>query len=200
MALACLSLTLKACTNYLLTSSMPSFPSGLSNARVAPAASECFVNVAIPAVLETVPKRVLIRAATIRTEITPARFEPSSERVLVTPANTRLEVVPATYETVTERVVVQPARKQTVVIPATFQTITECAARFTPAWLAPFKLRCSVPALTRGEPTGSSTAPPWTHCVGFNVYEICRLMRCTISTLPRCGHWVCPSVDVFDST
>lgn len=69
MALACLSLTLKACTNYLLTSSVPSFPSGLSNARVAPAASECFVNVAISAVLERVPKRAMIEAA-IRTEIT----------------------------------------------------------------------------------------------------------------------------------
>ena len=73
MALACLSLTLKACTNYLFTSSVPSFPSGLSNARVAPAAGECFVNVAISAVLETVPKRALIPAAAIRTEITSFR-------------------------------------------------------------------------------------------------------------------------------
>ena len=125
LAFAFLSFTLTGCANYLLAPSMLPFPTAPAYARVATAPSECFINVAIPAVLETVSERVLVRAATTRTEVTPALYEPSSERVLVKPASTLLEVVPATFETVIERVVVQAARKHTEVIPATFETITE---------------------------------------------------------------------------
>jgi Putative peptidoglycan binding domain len=120
-----LSLTLAACSNFLLPAGTVSLPTGSTFAPAVAAANECFVNVAVPAVQETVSERVLIRAATTRTEVTAARHEPGSERVLVKPASTRVEVVPATFETVMERVLLTPASKQIEAIPATFETITE---------------------------------------------------------------------------
>ena len=70
-ALAALSFTLTGCANLLLAPSMLSLPTGSTYARPVVAASECFVNVAIPAVMETVSERILIRAASTRTEVTP---------------------------------------------------------------------------------------------------------------------------------
>ena len=124
-AVASLSLTFAGCTNLLLPSSALSVAPASNYARPVAAPSECFINVVVPAVVETLSERVLIRAATTRTEITPARYEPVTESVLVKPASIRFEVIPATFETVTERELIKPARKQTEVVPPTFETVTE---------------------------------------------------------------------------
>lgn len=92
--------------------------------RVA-AASDCFVNVQIPARFETRTEQVLKVPATQRVEAIAPTFKTVSEQVLVSPAIKKQIPVPATYKTVEEEVVVQPASFREEPVAATFKKVTE---------------------------------------------------------------------------
>lgn len=69
---------------------------------------ECFAQVYVPPVTETVSERVCVKAASERLEIVPARYEWVEERVVVKPASKRLEIIDAEHRTEERFVQVQP--------------------------------------------------------------------------------------------
>jgi hypothetical protein len=73
------------------------------------APGDCYVQAVVPAQYDTVPERVVKKAASSRIEVVPAQMEEVEERVVVRPATKKIEVVPARTRTVTETVVVRPA-------------------------------------------------------------------------------------------
>lgn len=77
-------------------------------------AGECFALVYIPPETKTVTERVMVKEASERIEVVPARYEWVEERVCVKDASTRLETVPAEYTTEEKRLVLHPGRKQWV--------------------------------------------------------------------------------------
>ena len=104
--------------------------SGLANAQQVelppnPTAGECYARVFIPPTSEVSSQQVVLKAATKRVEIIPARYETVTQTVLAREESTRLQVLPATYETVTEEVMVKPETTRLQVIPATYKTVTE---------------------------------------------------------------------------
>ena len=59
----------------------------------------------------TVTEKVLVKQASEKIEVVPAKYEWVEEKVLVKEASKELKVVPAVYETTTERVLVKNARQ-----------------------------------------------------------------------------------------
>ena len=88
-------------------------------------AGECYTRVHVPPTYKTVTERKLVREASERLEIVPAKYGWSEERVLVKPESKKLEVVPATYEWKDERVLVKPASKKLVEVPAVYDWTEE---------------------------------------------------------------------------
>ncbi|MEO0339773.1 MAG: peptidoglycan-binding domain-containing protein [Bacteroidota bacterium] len=112
-------------------------------------AGKCYAKCMIADDYETVTERVVVKAASKRVEIVPAKFEtitqrilikePSkriasaslsndlyenaTERVMIKPAYVRYEYVPAEYETITERIMVREASKRFVPRSAKFKTV-----------------------------------------------------------------------------
>ena len=109
-----------ATVEFLPASGQP--PLGIP-ASAAP--GDCFVQAVVPAQYDTVPERVVKKAASARIEVAPAKMEEAEERVMVRPATTKIEVVPATFEEIEERVVVRPATTRFEVVPAVTRTVTE---------------------------------------------------------------------------
>ena len=89
------------------------------------APGDCYVQAVVPAQYDTVPERVIKKAASARIEVVPAKLEEVEERVIVRAATKKIEVVPATTEEVEERVIVRPATTRFEVVPATTRTVTE---------------------------------------------------------------------------
>jgi hypothetical protein len=89
------------------------------------APGDCYVQAVVPAQYDTVPERVVKKAASSRIEVVPAQMEEVEERVVVRPATKKIEVVPAAFEEIEERVVVRPATTRFEVVPATTRTVTE---------------------------------------------------------------------------
>lgn len=85
----------------------------------------CYARVLIPATWGQTTETVLVREASQRVEVTPARYETVEERVLVKEASTRLETIPARYETVEERVMIRPESSRFEEVPATYKTMSE---------------------------------------------------------------------------
>jgi hypothetical protein len=88
-------------------------------------AGHCYARVLIPASWGETTETVLVREASERVEINPARYETVEERVMTKEASTRLETIPARYKTAEERVMVRPESKRIEEIPATYKTTTE---------------------------------------------------------------------------
>lgn len=85
----------------------------------------CYARVLIPATWGQTTETVLVREASERVEVNPARYETVQERVLVREASTRIETIPAEYDTVTERMMVRPESKRYEEVPATYKTASE---------------------------------------------------------------------------
>ncbi|MCD8522169.1 MAG: peptidoglycan-binding protein [Saccharospirillaceae bacterium] len=68
---------------------------------------ECYARVWVEPTYKKVSERVLVKEATKKYEIIPAKYETVEETVEVKPASSFVEVIPATYETVTEEKLVQ---------------------------------------------------------------------------------------------
>ena len=88
-------------------------------------AGQCFTKVWNEPTYNTVPQRTLVKAASERIEVVPARYEKVQEVVVVTPARKEYRTIPAEYETVTEKVLVRPAYVRTETIPAVYDIIEE---------------------------------------------------------------------------
>ncbi|VFM95267.1 MAG: Putative peptidoglycan binding domain-containing protein [Candidatus Kentron sp. G] len=72
---------------------------------------ECYARVWVEPTYTTTTKRVLVKEAAERIDITPAKYEWVQETVEVAPASTKLVQVPAVYGATTESVQVQPAMR-----------------------------------------------------------------------------------------
>ncbi len=70
---------------------------------------KCYARVWEDETYVTEPMQLLVREASERIEIVPARYEMVEQKVLVSPAYERMEYVPAEFETISERVLVKPA-------------------------------------------------------------------------------------------
>ena len=106
--------------DYLPASGQP--PMGLPTSA---APGDCYAQAVVPAQYDTVPERVIKKAASSRIEVVAAQTQEVEERVMVRPATKKIEVVPATFEDVEERVVVRPATTRLEVVPAVTRTVTE---------------------------------------------------------------------------
>jgi len=74
-------------------------------------AGECYAKVAVPAVYKTEPVSTLIKEATDRIEVTPAKYASTQERVKVKDSYTVLKPVPPIFDVVEEKVMVSPASR-----------------------------------------------------------------------------------------
>ncbi len=70
---------------------------------------KCYARVWEDETYRSEPMQLLVRDASERIEIVPAKYEMVEQKVLVAPAYERLEYVPAEFETQTEQVLVKPA-------------------------------------------------------------------------------------------
>ncbi len=86
---------------------------------------KCYAKCLIADQYETVTETVVVKPASARTQIIPAKYETVTERVLVKEASTKIMPVPAKYETVTERVLVKEASTKLVPVPAVYESATE---------------------------------------------------------------------------
>lgn len=87
------------------------------------ATGEIMCLVEVPAVYETVKRKVLKADATTRTVEKPARYEMVTRNVMTSPARTIKKVIPAEFKTVKVRKMVSAAEERSVTVPATFDTI-----------------------------------------------------------------------------
>ena len=76
------------------------------------AAGACYARINEPAVLASVTEKVLVKPATERVEVVPARYATINETVLVEPATTRVVNTPSYSEWIEDPVLVEPARKE----------------------------------------------------------------------------------------
>lgn len=88
-------------------------------------ASDCFVDVVVPAKFATKTEKVVKVPATKRYEVIPATYKMVTEKVLVQPESVRQIPVAPTYKTTSERVVVKPATVNRVPVAPVFKTVTE---------------------------------------------------------------------------
>jgi putative peptidoglycan binding protein len=88
-------------------------------------AGACFTKVWNEPKYTTVPQRTLVKPASERVEVIPARYEKVQEAVVVKAAHKEYRTIPAEYETVTEKVLVRPAYIRTETVPAVYDIIEE---------------------------------------------------------------------------
>ena len=86
--------------------------------------SEVVCLVDIPAVYQTVTKKVVVKPVSARKVTTPPIYKTIRIQKLVTPATTRTVQIPAVYQTITKRVVDKVASSKIITTPSTFKTIT----------------------------------------------------------------------------
>ena len=86
---------------------------------------KCYAKCLIADQYETVTEQVLVKEASSKVSITPAKFETLSEQVLAKEAGNTLSVIPATFETVSEQVLSTEAGKKVSISSATFETVSE---------------------------------------------------------------------------
>ncbi len=94
---------------------------------------KCYAKCLIADQYETVTEQVLVKEASSKVSIVPAKYETVTEQVLAKEAATTLSVNPATFETVTEQVLAQDAGKRVSTTPATFETVSERVIKFIDA-------------------------------------------------------------------
>ncbi len=124
-------LMMQQCDNNF-SANMPRPVASAAPAYVAPVitqgptvASDCFVDIVVPAKFETKTEKVLKVPATKRYEVVPATYKTVTEKVVVQPESVRQIPVAPTYKTVTDRVVVKPATVRRVPVAPVFKTVTE---------------------------------------------------------------------------
>jgi len=86
---------------------------------------ECWAKCRVHPTYETFTEKVLVKEASTRLEMVPARYETVTEQVMVKPASTRLEVVPAKYKDGTEQIQVKEASKKLERVSAVYENVTE---------------------------------------------------------------------------
>ncbi|TWU02238.1 hypothetical protein [Stieleria varia] len=86
-----------------------------------PKAGECYIRVRQAAKYKTVEQKVLVKAASVRYEITPAKFKDVEKKVLVRPETVRYQVVPAKYETKKVTVVLSPEHEELIAVETKFE-------------------------------------------------------------------------------
>lgn len=74
-------------------------------------AGECYAKVSVPAVYKTEAVNAVLKEATERISITPARYIKAEERLLVKESSTRLVPVPPVFDVIKEEKVIAPAVK-----------------------------------------------------------------------------------------
>lgn len=93
--------------------------------RIDNATGEIMCLVEIPAVYETVKKKVMVSPPATREIPIPAEYETVKKQVMVKPPTTRTIEIPAVYKTVKVKKMVSPAEERKIEIPAEYQTITK---------------------------------------------------------------------------
>lgn len=88
-------------------------------------AGQCFAKIWNEPKYTTVAQRTLVKPASERIEVIPARYEKVQEPVIVKAATKEYRTIPAEYETVTEKVLVREAYVRVETIPAVYDTIEE---------------------------------------------------------------------------
>lgn len=76
---------------------------------------ECYARVWVEPTYQSYTEKVLVKGASERVEIIPARYAAQSETVLVQPASQKIEVTPAQYDVVTEQKLIREAGTQWLV-------------------------------------------------------------------------------------
>lgn len=85
---------------------------GLSDLPPNPKPGECYVRVKQTAQYEVVREKVLVKEASVRYEIVPAKFKDVQKKILIRPATVRYEVIPEKWGTRMEEVVLLPEHEQ----------------------------------------------------------------------------------------
>jgi hypothetical protein len=93
---------------------------GVSSNQLFPANAvpgHCYARVLLPATFLEQSEQVLVKAESIRIEVSQPEYEWVTEQKLVRQASSRLEGIPAEYKTVTEQVIVliEPAQRNPLV-------------------------------------------------------------------------------------
>ena len=88
-------------------------------------AGKCYAKCYIADDVKRVSEEVLIKEASTKVTVVPARFEKASEQVLVKEAGNTLSVNAATFETASEQKLAQEAGTTISITPARFETATE---------------------------------------------------------------------------
>lgn len=102
-----------------VTDTLPDMP---PNART----GACYAKMTVPAQYIERESQRIVKEASEKIEVKPARTEWVEEQVVVSEAHTRIEVVPATYKWVEERTEVLPSKiHQKLVSPARYKTVSE---------------------------------------------------------------------------
>lgn len=90
---------------------------------------KCYAKCLIADQYETVTEQVLIKEASSKVSVTPAKYEKVSEQVLSREAATALSVSPARFENASEQVLVRESGKKVSITPARFESMSEQVIR-----------------------------------------------------------------------
>ena len=93
--------------------------------RIDNATGEIMCLVEIPAVYETVKKKVMVSPPTTKEIEIPAEYKTIKKKVMVKKPTTRTIEIPAEYNTVKVKKMVEPPQEKKIEIPAEYQTITK---------------------------------------------------------------------------
>jgi hypothetical protein len=93
--------------------------------KVDNATGEIMCLVEIPAVYETVKKKVMVSSPSTRTVNIPAEYQTVKKKVMVKPPTTRKVEIPAVYKTVKVRKLASAPKERRIPIPAEYRTVTK---------------------------------------------------------------------------
>jgi len=93
--------------------------------KVDNATGEIMCLVEIPAVYETVKKKVMVSSPSTRTVNIPAEYQTVRKKVMVKPPTTRKVEIPAVYKTVKVRKLAVAPKERRTPIPAEYRTVTK---------------------------------------------------------------------------
>ncbi len=86
---------------------------------------KCYAKCLIPEEYESITEQILVKPASVRTEVVPATYETLTENVMVKAESRKLIPVPAEYETVSEQILIKAETKRLISIPAEYETVSE---------------------------------------------------------------------------
>lgn len=89
------------------------------------ATGEIMCLVEVPAVYQTVKRKVMVSPPATREIPIPAEYETVRKKVMVKPPTTRTIEIPAVYKTVKVKKMVTPPQERKIPIPAEYQTVTK---------------------------------------------------------------------------